>query len=96
MISLKNKKNINKLFTDGEKTIKFPLMVLTLDSDFKGFLVTVSTKKFKRAVDRNKVKRIIRESLKDITTDKSVGIVYLDNKLPDLNKVKKIIDSFVL
>lgn len=57
---------IQKLFKDGKSFSNFPVRVIYLpvenqDSALKaGF--TVSTKYFKNAVDRNRVKRLMRES----------------------------------
>ncbi|MEO8822524.1 MAG: ribonuclease P protein component [Ginsengibacter sp.] len=63
---LKSRKVIQKLFKDGKSFSNFPIRVIYLpvenqDSTLKaGF--TVSTKYFKNAVDRNRVKRLMRES----------------------------------
>ena len=57
-----------------------------------GFVFAVSTKNFKRAVDRNRIKRLMRNEVKGITPTKSVAIVYVDKEMP-----KKIgIRNFIL
>ena len=48
----------------------------------RGFLVTVSSKVFKKAVDRNRIKRLIREELKGLTPSKSIGIIYIGKEIP--------------
>ena len=59
---------IQKLFKEGKSLSNFPLRMIYLpvknqDSNLQaGF--TVSTKYFKKAVDRNRVKRVLREAFR--------------------------------
>ncbi len=60
-------KKINRLFTEGRAFIVYPLRVVYLLLDEKEevpvqVIVSVSKKRFKRAVKRNKIKRLMRES----------------------------------
>lgn len=68
---LKSKKTIELLFTKGKSVSKFPLRLVYIESDFgidlekKNRLkigVSVSKKNFKKAVDRNYFKRVLRET----------------------------------
>ena len=64
---LKSKKLISKLFTDGNSIKVFPLRMVYLQtehtSNFPAQIgVSVPKRKFKKAVDRNKIKRLLRES----------------------------------
>ena len=66
---LSSKKTINELFTDGNSFFMHPFKVAwkntDLDSDFPvQILISVSKRNFKKAVDRNKIKRQIRESFR--------------------------------
>ena len=66
---LKSKKQINKLFTEGDTFFSYPFKVYYLydgEKEDRGarVLVSVSKKKFKRAVDRNRIKRIVREAFR--------------------------------
>lgn len=64
---LKSRKLIEKLFTKGERLKSFPLQLVYLqvehETDYQiQASFTVSKRYFKRAVDRNRIKRIIREA----------------------------------
>lgn len=62
---LKSKKTIDLLFTEGKSVSKYPLRLVFTplnESDEKlKFGVSVSKKHFKKAVDRNYFKRLLRE-----------------------------------
>jgi ribonuclease P protein component len=62
---LKSRKQIDSLFERGKKINQFPLRLLYLTEPGKASLMagfTVSSKSFPRAVDRNRIKRLSRES----------------------------------
>jgi ribonuclease P protein component len=64
---LKSKITIGLLFTDGESVSKYPLRLVyhsgaLSDSQKLKMGVSVSKKNFKKAVDRNYFKRILRET----------------------------------
>jgi ribonuclease P protein component len=65
---LKNRGHIKYLFSDAnEKVGKYPLLLLYAFAPKKGdggvqVLFSVSKKKFPRAVDRNRLKRLMREA----------------------------------
>jgi len=63
---LKSRKQIEKLFTEGKSIVKFPLRLVFIKTEniqnpFQ-ISVSVSKKHFKRAVDRNYYKRVLRET----------------------------------
>lgn len=63
---LKSRKLIEKLFDSGDSSFVYPIKLMyldlpVLDSKLK-MAVTVPKRQFKRAVDRNKLKRKIREA----------------------------------
>jgi ribonuclease P protein component len=63
---LKSKKIIDLLFTEGKSVGKYPLRLVYIQHDFEENVplkmgVSVSKKYFKKAVDRNYFKRILRE-----------------------------------
>ena len=64
---LHSKKLIQQLFTDGSSFFVYPFKVIYKQApEAKGFpasvLISVSKKKFKSAVKRNRIKRLFRES----------------------------------
>lgn len=73
---LYSKKQIQQLFTDGKSLFVYPFKVIykevTHNSDYPVQIVTsVSRQKFKSAVKRNRVKRLIREAYR-----KNKSIIY--------------------
>lgn len=89
---LNSKKQINKLFDEGDSFFVYPFKVIFLfeeatDISLPQILITVSKKNFKRAVDRNRIKRLIREAyrinkspLVDVASEKrvliTIGLIY--------------------
>lgn len=95
---LKSRKAIEQLFRHGKAFSNFPFKILwkfneTVSSELQtGF--TVSSKQFKKAVDRNRIKRLMRESyriqknelqqqLKKSNKQLAVFFIYVGNELPD-------------
>ena len=102
---LKSRKQIEKLFAEGKSFAVNPYRIYflihgqwTTDHGLQ-FGVGVSTKNFKRAVDRNRIKRLTREawrlqkndlSEKIKTTQKQLNVffIYTGKELPDFTTVK--------
>lgn len=64
---LKNDKEISRLFEEGKSITVFPIRLIYLfcdgnDEAFIKVAVTASKRNFKKAVDRNRIKRLLRES----------------------------------
>lgn len=88
---------IQQLFKDGKSFSHFPFRVIYLEQESQptalqaGF--TVSTRHFKKAVDRNRIKRLMREayrlqkndlhaSLEDVDKKIAVFFLYTGTELP--------------
>jgi ribonuclease P protein component len=63
-LRLTGKKQISLLFSKGKSKIAFPFRVLTLPLEQQParVLFSVSSRNFKKAVDRNRIKRMMREA----------------------------------
>lgn len=97
--TLKNKAEIDNLFMNG-KTISDRLIMLKwVDSTETKFLFAVSSKKFKRAVDRNRVKRLMREVASKLSIKgKIIAIILRGDTIPTFkemsNSINKLADGF--
>lgn len=65
---LKSRKTIEQLFKGGQSFAQYPLRIVWTEmnepnGEFPAqFALSVSKKKFKRAVDRNRIRRLVREA----------------------------------
>ncbi len=100
---------VEKLFADGKATIKYPLRLIYTTSERKAdvplcrLMVSVSKRRFKHAVDRNRVKRLVREAYRlnkhvllsalqckefeGLTL--SMAYVFIGDKLPTYQTIEK-------
>ncbi|MDR0430009.1 MAG: ribonuclease P protein component [Tannerellaceae bacterium] len=99
------KRHIDLLFEKGLSFVAFPLRVVYLPLEEKAdtpvsILISVSKKKFKRAVKRNLIKRQIRETyrtqkygLTDSLVEKEksmfVAFLYLDKEIHSFSAMEK-------
>ena len=91
---LKNKNIINGLFEKGKYLSNGIVMVKFLESESTGFLFAVSSEKFKRAVDRNRIKRLMKETVRKSTiTNKNIAIVYIGEGIPTFTEMNKSITN---
>lgn len=105
---LKSRKQIERLFSEGMKFVVTPYRVYYLTDKILNSQhsipnvqvgVGVSNKHFKRAVDRNRIKRLtkeawrlqnaaLKERLKASGKQMNVFFIYTGKELPDFNLVK--------
>jgi len=105
---LKSRKQIEKLFAEGRSFVVNPFRVyyvingerlMVNKSSLLQFGIGVGSKNFKKAVDRNRIKRLTREAwrlqknelkerLKRINIELNVFFIYTGKALPDFETVK--------
>ena len=95
---LKSKQTIERLFSEGTHLGKRP-MKLVCDTQKRGGLALgfgVSKRMFPRAVDRNKIKRLMREQYRIVCSDTSYTpiegsgfFIYNSRELPSLETIEK-------
>lgn len=99
--------DIDQLFSSGYSFFKYPLKLIWRPCNWDNnisvkVVISVSKHKFKRAVDRNKIKRLVRESFrlnKFVLEDGLKGqkihlaIVFVGKEIPDFATVDQIINE---
>ncbi len=102
---LKSRTELQAIFTTGKSFSVFPIKVFFIKKDTMDASVPVSagvgvsSKHFKKAVDRNRIKRLLREayrlekqSLHQVVSTQSktiaVFFLYLDKELPDYTLIR--------
>lgn len=106
---LSSKKLIDALFTKGASFYFYPFSVRFLPAEESvtchQFMVSVSKRNFKRAVDRNRIKRLVRESyrlnkhmLEEFIPEGRyflIAYIYTGKEIHSYDFVKsKLVDSF--
>ena len=96
---LTGKKKIEELFQRGSSFFLHPFLLkyTASDAEVHQILISVPKKKFKRAVDRNLIKRRIREAYRlnkhliyeNPTSYYHVGIIYHDTKILSYTQIEE-------
>ncbi len=108
---VKSKKEIDFLFSEGKSISKYPIRLVYKKSTFEDTIkikaaVSVSKRNFKKAVDRNFIKRLMREGYRknkylvpNTTHQFTFMFLYSGKKMPEYAqvepKIKEILQKFV-
>jgi ribonuclease P protein component len=88
MKSLKDKNIISNLFISGRKIYTTTINAKFLPGDPE-VMVSVPIRLFKRAVDRNMIKRMIREAARTkVNPGFSIALVYNSDKIEDFKTIE--------
>ena len=109
---VKSKKEIEALFSEGNSIAKYPVrliykkMTVEKEMDIRA-AVSVSKRNFKKAVDRNRIKRLLRESYRknkylvhnNTTHQFAFMFLYTGKKIPEYimieSKIKQLLKKFI-
>ncbi len=107
---LTNVKLISSVFASTESHKSFPVIFIYRFMDLQGsspfqVLFSVSKKKFKHAVDRNRIKRLMRESfrlqkpkfIEALGNRRLIGaFIYTNKEISDYNKIYQSIGKLIV
>ena len=98
-----NYHRIQKLFQEGNSLKKYPIKLLYLAVDSQEVnnqvLISVPKRKVRRAVHRNRIKRLIRESYRKqkslLSSSYSLAFVYMGTEEISYTQVSQLVDALL-
>jgi ribonuclease P protein component, eubacterial len=99
---ISSEKEIDFLFENGTSFISYPLRVVFCEKEMPAsaqfsVLISVPKRKFKRAVKRNRVKRLVREAYRlnksTLTSALSlnIGFIFVGHDIPDFKQIESAV-----
>lgn len=98
---LKSKKCLERLFSEGKSVSKFPLKLLYIEAELPENVpmqvgVSVAKRRFKKAVTRNRIKRLMREAYRlhkndvfnTISTSYACMFLYIGKQEPTYEEIE--------
>jgi ribonuclease P protein component len=83
------KAQIDNIFKNGKKSYGKILKVVSVPGSGE-IIISAPIKTFKRAVDRNRVKRLLRESVREVDFSKvNAFVIYNIAEIKTLNEIKE-------
>lgn len=105
---LKSQKLIEKLFSEGNSVVAYPLRLVYLQTSFEDPVqiktgVSVSKRNFKKAVHRNRIKRLMREAYRlnksryfnNIPEQYAFMILYIGKTQTDFETISKKMNTLM-
>jgi|SRR5690625_3107015 len=96
---LKSKTSIDKLFKEGKGFVKFPIKMQYMPHDrpLHQVAFTAPKRNFKRAVDRNRIKRLMREAYRtnkhilynNKVQSQAIFFIYIGREMPTYAYLEK-------
>lgn len=84
-----NKAEIDKIFQTGKKSYGKILKVVSIPGTGE-VIISAPIKTFKRAVDRNRVKRLLREAIREVDFSKvNAFVIYNISEIKTLDEIKE-------
>ena len=96
--SLKNKKDIDLVFSKGKSNLSGCILVKSIAATETKFLFAVSSKNFKRANQRNRIKRLMRvaaSNIKDAVKNKHVAFIYVAKDIKSFEEINSSIVNWL-
>lgn len=101
---IKSRKTIDQLFSEGKSWVQYPVKMLYIPSETEVNQAAFSVPKrnFKRAVDRNRIKRKLREAyrlnkyiLSGSTRNFSIFFIYLGKEKREYRQIEKSVKKLL-
>ena len=105
MNKLKGRENIASLFESGKRLSEYPLQLYYKKADEPAFGVSVGKRSFPLAVDRNRIKRLLRVGVKKHLSKplenyecnhSHVMVMFIGNKTPKMSDLDVVFKTLAI